>query len=106
MRVNVKGGTPNHGKDSLCKTCSHFKYRRGDSENSEQISCRKFDDQAAIGHVTECSEFNEKGRLPLWDLQQMAHILIVDPKKKFGFVRYNEWKKENEDEELLPGHGV
>ena len=104
MKINIKGGTPKTGMVSLCRSCQHFSYRKGDTENSEQVDCTYMSgDMGRVPNVvTECSEWAEKGTPSLRAMKEMALILDIDKKKNFGFVRYSEWQKLHEGEDLIP----
>jgi hypothetical protein len=55
--------------------------------------------------VTECNQYVDRTHPPLWALKEIAWVLHSDAKRrKIGFVSAKEWRRLNEDEDVIPGH--
>ena len=90
MRVTVKGGIANHGEPSLCLTCRYATIVRGRSLGAEVVECA----QLSIAHkriafpVVTCSDYNDRRRASLREMEEIAWILRSDTRKgDIGFVK-------------------
>jgi len=103
-RLKVLQGTRSSHAPRLCDTCHSGVVRRGAAESDEQIYCTVTEREVRT-RVVECSRYTDRTRPSLWDLRQIAWVLNVDSKRqRIGFVKAQEWEREHENEELLPGH--
>ncbi len=107
----VRGGTPVHGK-SLCDSCANAIIVKGAAESQRLVTC-----EALGGHrgglrvpfefVVECTDYRERNRVSLSDMEQMAYILQTDKRgKPMGFKPASQFRKDNdisENENLTPG---
>ena len=90
MRIKIRGGTVQHGEQSLCVTCRHATVIKGRSLREEIVQCGML----SAGHdlipfpVTSCSGYSDR-RLPsIREMEDIAWILRTDPKRnQIGFVQ-------------------
>jgi len=55
--------------------------------------------------VTECNRYADRSKPSLRAMQEIAWVLQSDSKRqKIGFVSAKEWRKLNENENLVPVH--
>lgn len=103
MHIKVRGGTVEHGGQSLCTTCKYATVVRGRSLQEEIIECS----QLASGHgrirftVTQCTEYLHRNHPTLHEMESIAWVLRTDASRKsIGFVRSRDLKPS--DRFLLP----
>ena len=93
--IKVQNGTPKSSGEFLCRTCQHGTRALGEN-NEELIHCVFFKSDITF-KVIECNDYKRRGQPSLTSMSQTAWILDLDKKKNtYGFVKYNEWKKERE----------
>jgi len=98
--IKVINGT-RAGEKRLCDTCSEGIVMRGASANEEAVFCEEMRRHVPI-HVVECNRFKQGGQPSLWDLREIAWVLNVDSRRqKIGFLTAAEWRKQNDDSDLL-----
>ncbi|MGO9588698.1 MAG: hypothetical protein ACLP3K_01455 [Candidatus Acidiferrales bacterium] len=87
MSVNVKDGTPVYGP-SLCETCVNAHVERGYRETDLVIFCQAtYFEHGVRFRVRECSNYVEKKRQRLKDMEEVAWVLMPrDGKRVAGFV--------------------
>jgi hypothetical protein len=90
VRINVRGGTVDHGQRSLCETCRWATIVRGTRLEDEIVECSElsFYNRRIRFAVTSCSGYSDR-RLPsLREMEETAWILRSDPhRNQVGFVR-------------------
>ena len=102
MSVYVKNGA-SRGNSSLCESCVNGHIERGYRENEEMIIC----EATYFGHrvyfrVRECSNYTERKRQRLCDMEEIAWILEPRGGKRVaGFVAPGEERKDAEEIELI-----
>ena len=75
---------------------------RGAAESQERIYCHEISGFVNI-KVVECNAYKHKNAVSLYDMREAAWILSTDKKKKtIGFQKYNEWKRGNPNDDVLP----
>jgi hypothetical protein len=103
-RLKIYGGTVSDHSPRLCDTCRYGVVRRGAAATDEEVFCtgngRKVHTQ-----IVECSAYVDRSKTTLREMEQIAWVLHTDSKRQqVGFVRAIDWKRQHEDEELLPAH--
>jgi len=95
MRLKIQDGTADNGGPALCLTCRHATIVKGRSLNDEIIECDRLSDGTRITFsVTSCSEYADRRRASLYEMEQIAWILRSDPKKNtIGFVKASELRR-------------
>ncbi len=90
MRINIRGGTVDHGQRSLCETCRWATIIKGQKLGDEIVECCQlsYRNQRVRFPVTSCSSYSDR-RLPrLREMEEIAWILRSDPhRNQVGFVR-------------------
>lgn len=90
MRIQVRGGTVDHGQRSLCESCRWATVVRGPRVGDEIVECGRlsYRNQRVPFPVTSCSDYDDR-RLPtLRAMEEIAWILKSDPSRhQVGFVR-------------------
>lgn len=83
MRLKVRNGTQEHSGENLCLSCRRSTWRK-DRSGHTYIQCHAF--ERKVDSVTvECSEYDDKGRPALWDMEKIAWVLMSDKKGPIGF---------------------
>lgn len=86
MSVYVKDGTPLHG-ESLCESCVNAHIERGYRESETLVFCQATNPEHHVRfRVRECSNYTEKQKQTLWQMQKIAWILDDRGGRKVGFV--------------------
>jgi hypothetical protein len=77
---------------------------RGAAESEEHVHCSLMEKPLRM-RVTECNRYIDRTQPPLWAMKEIAWVLESDSKRqKIGFVTAKEWRKLNENENLVPVH--
>ena len=102
MDVRIKNGTPLHGK-SLCDTCARAHIARGYGEGEVLMICQATTPDHRVRYrVRECSNYLDLQRETLYDMKQIAWVLMPrEGKRKAGFVPAGSEKTETEIELIL-----
>jgi hypothetical protein len=102
MDVRIKNGTPLHGP-SLCETCSRAHIARGFGEGEVLVICQATSPEHRVRYrVRECSNYVELQRETLYEMKQIAWILMPrEGKRKAGFVPARDEEAESELELIL-----
>jgi len=100
VRINVRGGTVDHGQRSLCESCRWSTVIRGPRVGDEVVECNQLSifNRRVSFPVTSCSDY--RGRTPpsLEDMQAMAWVLRSDPRRnQIGFVHASKLSDEERD---------
>lgn len=100
MRIKVKGGTAKSG--NLCEGCDS--YSRVDFQDGESAHLCNAGNIGGIyrplrltAPVADCTEFQPKGHVSLWDLKEKAWIIEVTKGRKIGFHTPKEWREAGKD---------
>jgi hypothetical protein len=86
ITVKVKNGTLIEG-ESLCRTCRNAHIQKGFRESEEAIFCSWTTPLRAVPFkVADCTDYANKLVPYRWELEKMALLINLDPKRKpFGF---------------------
>lgn len=103
MRIKIRGGTVQHGEESLCVTCRYATVVRGQRLRDEIVECG----QLTGGHsrvcfpVTSCTGYMSRAHPTLREMEDIAWVLRTDPRRKqIGFVAARDLKPK--DRYVLP----
>lgn len=101
MRINVKDGTPNGNQKPLCETCTYGTIRKG-YRNETQTDCSMLPNPKFL--VYECGSYRVKGSPSLREMENIAHILIVDRRAPggMGFVNRKTFNDKYSEDHRLP----
>jgi hypothetical protein len=95
MHIKVRGGTVQHGEQSLCATCKYATVVKGRSMREEIVECS----QVSSGHgripfaVAECSEYLHRSHPSVFDMESIAWVLRTNAgRTRIGFVRARDVK--------------
>jgi hypothetical protein len=101
-KLKVFQGTRSVDARRLCDSCSNGVVMRGPAESEELVHCALMEKPIRM-RVTECNRYIDGSRPSLWAMKEIAWVLQSDSKRqKIGFVTAKEWRKLNEDENLVP----
>lgn len=103
MRIKVKGGTVEHGRQSLCESCRWSTVIRGPKLGDEIVECDmlSYRNQRVPFPVTFCSRYHDRSQPTLRDMQEVAWVLRSDPRRhQIGFVHAS--KLTDEERHVLP----
>lgn len=90
MDINIRGGTADHGRRSLCESCRWATVIRGHRLGDEIVECNQlsYRDQRVTFPVASCSRYSNRGTPKLRDMEEIAWILRSDPhRNQVGFIR-------------------
>jgi hypothetical protein len=101
-QIKVFQGTRSVDAPRLCDSCSNGVVMRGPADSEEYIHCSLMEKPIKM-RVTECNRYVDRSKPSLWAMKEIAWVLQSDSKRqKIGFVTAKEWRKLNEDENLVP----
>ena len=101
-QIKVFQGTRSVDSPRLCDSCSNGVVMRGPADSEEYIHCSLMEKPIKM-RVTECNRYVDRSKPSLWAMKEIAWVLQSDSKRqKIGFVTAKEWRKLNEDENLVP----
>ena len=101
-KIKVFQGTRSVDAPRLCDSCSNGVVMRGPAESEERVHCSVMDKPIQM-RVTECNRYVDRSQPSLWAMKEIAWVLQSDSKRQqIGFVTAREWRKLNEDENLVP----
>jgi len=107
----VRGGTA--FGEPLCKTCSHSTYFQGQRISSAAVFCSalggEHGSKPLAEEAYECSSYNDKRLVPVYQLEQVAWKAWADPSGQIRFINPAEFmfmaqkraKREQEEYEKL-----
>ena len=83
MRINVRGGTVDHGRRSLCESCRAATVIRGPRLGDEIVECMMLSEvhRRVPFPVTSCSDYADRTRATLRQMEEIALILTVEPRR-------------------------
>lgn len=98
MDIHIKDGTPVNAP-SLCETCARSFIARGARENEVLVVCQAlYPERRMHFRVRECSDYAEKGKLTLRQMEDIAWSLLPrGSKRETGFQP----PKELKDDEIV-----
>lgn len=98
MRINVRGGTVNHGGRSLCESCRWSTVIRGPKLGDEIVECNQlsYRNQRIPFPVTSCSRHSSRSEPSLSEMEAIAWVLRSDPRRhQAGFVHSSKLNDED-----------
>ena len=101
MRIKVRGGTVDHGRQSLCESCRWSTVVRGPKVGEEIVECQQlsYRNQRIAFRVTSCSRHSNRSEPTLTDMEAIAWVLRSDPRRnQVGFVHSS---KLNDEERFV-----
>lgn len=95
MDIYIKDGTPVNAP-SLCETCARSFIARGPRENEVLVICQAlYPERRMWFRVRECSDYAEKGKLTLRQMEDIAWSLLPrGSKRETGFRPPDEGKED------------
>lgn len=90
MRIKVRGGTIDHGQQSLCESCRWSTVIRGARLGDEIVECRQlsYHNQRVPFAVASCSAYRHVNHPGVEEMEAIAWILRSDPlRNQVGFVQ-------------------
>jgi hypothetical protein len=103
-QIKIFQGTRSVDAPRLCDACSNGVVMRGPAESQERVYCMLMERKIEM-RVTECNRYVDRSQPSLWAMKEIAWVLQSDSKRqKIGFVTAKEWRKLNENENLVPQH--
>ena len=103
MRVKIRGGTANHTEPSLCLTCRFATVVKGQRLRDDIVECAQlsYNHRRITFPVTSCSDYSDRRRPSVREMEEIAWVLRSDPKKnEMGFVKASELRPK--DRFVLP----
>lgn len=115
LHIKVRGGTPTDHQRSLCQSCSESLIIKGSAVSERKVMCSLLkngygQEEVPYDIIVECSGYNDKTKLPLYEMKKIAFILKTDPRgKPIGFVPNREFRAEekaagDDSPEITPGN--
>jgi hypothetical protein len=101
VRINVRGGTVQHGQRSLCESCRWATTIRGHRLGDEIVECGElsYRNRRIVFPVASCSRYSDVHRASVREMEEIAWILRSDPHRNHvGFVRSS---RLNDDERYV-----
>ena len=100
--IKIYQGTRSVDAPRLCDTCANGVVMRGPAESEEIVHCWLMEKSIEM-RVTECNRYVDRSRPSLREMKEIAWVLQSDTKRqKIGFVTAKEWRRQNENENLVP----
>jgi len=81
ITLKIKNGTLVEG-ESLCRTCRNAHIQKGFRESEEAIFCAWGQLRAVPFKVADCTDYSNRLVPYRWELEKMALLINVDPKRK------------------------
>ena len=82
ITLKIKNGTLVEG-ESLCRTCRNAHIQKGFRESEEAIFCISWGPPRAVPFkVADCTDYSNRLVPYRWELEKMALLINVDPKRK------------------------
>ncbi len=100
--IKVFQGTRSIDAPRLCDSCSNGVVMRGPANSEEHVHCALMEKNIQM-RVTECNRYVDRAQPSLWAMKEIAWVLQSDSKRQqIGFVTAKEWRKQNDNENLVP----
>ena len=83
MRINVRGGTVDHGRRSLCESCRWSTVIRGPKLGDEIVECTQlsFISRRIPFPVMSCSDYIHRNQADLEEMQETALFIKAEPRR-------------------------
>lgn len=83
MEVFVEGGTVDHGRRSLCESCRSATVIRGPRLGDETVECSQLSERErrVPFPVTSCSGYIDRNGASLLEMEEIALLLKVEPRR-------------------------
>jgi hypothetical protein len=92
VRIKIRGGTVDHGQQSLCESCRWATVIRGHKLGDEIVECDQlsYRNRRVVFPVMSCSRYSDRQLASVREMEEIAWILRSDPhRNQVGFVRSN-----------------
>jgi len=100
--VKIQRGTRSDG-DRLCDTCHSATIIRGAADSDETVYCLQINQRVVPTRVVECSRYQDKSKPTLWDMEQIAWVLVTKGAgKQIGFMSAQQWRENHPTATLMP----
>jgi hypothetical protein len=101
-KIKVFQGTRSVDAQRLCDSCASGVVMRGPAESEELVYCSLMEKGVQM-RVTDCNRYVDRAQPALWAMKEIAWVLEADSKRqKIGFISAKEWRKLNQNEDLVP----
>ncbi len=95
--IKIQGGTA--PSKNLCLSCTYFNKVEFQNGNTDMF-CSSYELRGDRGFklhamVAECTAFEDKGYITLYELEKMAWVLEVSKQNKIGFITPKDWKEKH-----------
>ena len=91
--VKIQAGTRSDGT-RLCDTCHSGTIMRGAADSDETVYCSQINQRLVPTRVVECNRYQDRTKPTLWDMEQIAWILVTrGAGKQIGFMSAADWQK-------------
>ena len=98
----IEGATRTDSGRPLCATCANGVVMKGAAESCEKTYCQKIGEYVHI-FIADCSGYHNRSSVSLRKLEESAWILSTrSAGRQIGFMRYDQWRKQNKYEEVIP----
>ena len=99
--IKVYGGTPQHGGNSLCRRCRDAQIVTERHTGRMRQYCQSRGEVKEIPwNVSDCTEFDDKAKPALWQMEKIAWRFRVDDKRRTaGFLTPREFAEKHPDED-------
>lgn len=106
ISINVINGTRPSDGNSLCQSCANAVITKGDRESEVHIECQRLEKLPAFRKIVDCTAYTNRSATTLSEMRDIAWVLVTDRnRQKIGFQQAREWRKENENERMIPDEG-
>ena len=95
MKVNIRGGTVDHGEPSLCSSCRYATIAKGARLRDEIVSCARmsFPRRFIPFPVHSCTDYSNRAHPSLYQMEEIAWVLRTNPvRNRVGFVQAQQLK--------------
>lgn len=96
-------GTRSQNAPRLCDSCHSGLVTRGPSANEETVYC-DWAEKTVRMRVTECNRYTDRALPSLYEMRKIAWVLETNGNRQgIGFVSSKQWRKNNDEDDLIPG---
>lgn len=98
MRVNIRGGTVDHGDPPLCSSCRYATIAKGPGLRDEIVSCGRmpFNGRLIRFPVHSCTDYSNRAHPTLYQMEEIAWVLRTNPvRNRVGFVQARQLKDDD-----------
>lgn len=96
-------GTRSLNAPRLCDSCHSGLVTRGATSTEETVYCDWAERTIGI-RVTECNRYSDRALPSLYEMRKIAWVLETSVSRHgIGFVPARQWRKNNDEDDLIPG---